>query len=448
MISDKYDPQQPIMPPEAGDIEAVERFFDASIEALLLERAVKVNEGNNGIVFRLNVEDISEAQREALRQKGIEFGTKDQAIKLLKVYIPGAGRREFELQKKAYDIVTKSEEKGVALVPCPLFQRELTIGEDTRSALEKFGLTTLIDRVEVLFMDFIPGEDIATIYLREALRRHPKARHLREEDIQNMKFDALHEEVARVLDYKLPGGKARADEEREFEREQVFVENSEKLYRFLERSGFMLHPTVKEQVDRSLILFHQNGLCFRDGHERNVMVVGDYSREATEPPEVFIIDFGGATNFTGSYQEAREALYVEEVGDGIKRYRSDEYLVNQLSRLSRSSNERLMEEVVAFGAEVHAGLKKLSRDKRWVKLYEIAKSHIESNPQKTLETALASSTNLPNDIERFIALVEKLLVDDLLTEEIVIAFIESRLTNDLSPFARNQLLKYNRYLKR
>ena len=46
-----------------------EMVFDATIEALLIEHSEKVNEGNNGIIFRLDAKTIPNELLEKLRKK-------------------------------------------------------------------------------------------------------------------------------------------------------------------------------------------------------------------------------------------------------------------------------------------------------------------------------------------------------------------------------------------
>jgi len=398
--------------------EELERLVDAELELLLVQHAKKVNEGNNGVIFHLNFEGIDENAISHLLQMGINPRT-PEAVKLLKIYTKGEGKLEYDMQRLAYEIVAKST-KPCVKVPTPILYRDLSLTSATKDALREKGVQASGNNAEVILMDFIPGEDLATILCKEALRRKETAPTFSEEDLAKMSFAQLHEEVAQFLGYSMPGGKARDDAEREFEREVVFAENAAKLYTFLQKNNFVLHPSIQERLQNTIQLLHDNNLCHRDTHERNVMIVGPYVADAKVPPEVYLVDFGSAKTFSGAYSQE---LYEGEIAEGKRRYRPDEYIINTTRLLTTSRETKEAEGSQQQRNEFNRWRARLEKRPAWQearqKIVEAAKKDLRS----ALKNAFSSYTATPDQVDYFLASIFCLLENDLVDEKTINSFL-------------------------
>jgi len=297
---------EPAAPIDAGqDAEDVESFFDGRLEYALLRHAKKINEGNNGVILRLNLNELPEDLKNDLAKMGIEG---ESVAKIIKVYNPGKGKKEFEHQTRAYEIASsKAGDPKYAQVPRPYLLRDLPIDEETQNKIANQSSGFRADkRIEVMVMDYIPGEDLSTQLFKEVIRRHPKTVHLRD-SVDDLNFAELNEEVVRALDFENPGGKARDEGERIHEQLKVRAKNSSKIFDFLLKDGAEIYPQVAEQIGNTIDLMHCDGFTIRDGHHRNFMIAGDMfvrpGAETQPPPRAYIIDFENAVEFPPGLSE-------------------------------------------------------------------------------------------------------------------------------------------------
>lgn len=348
MPPEARQPEQPPAPQErqpnserTEDREAVEKFIDASLEELCERYLTKFNEGNNGIVLKMRIEDIPSTLVDALREHDINLDA-DKIAKILKIYSAGRGKQEYDMQKKAYDIVEAQQDgRAYAKVPKPYFYRDFAVGDAAKDRLSRMTGKGFADRAEMFMMDFVPGDDVATILYKEVVKRHPKTVDLLN-DLNNVPFTELQDRVFQALDLRMPGGKGGNQAERDFEMNKVFNENAEKIHAYLEKKGFHVNPAIIEQIENTVDAFHKNGLAFRDGHHRNFMVVGDVSVPADgsrpeKPPQVFVIDYGSATEIAG---RKLEDVFAESDGDAVRRYPDDLAVARSLKRFTTPPAER------------------------------------------------------------------------------------------------------------
>ncbi|MBI4098765.1 MAG: hypothetical protein HY437_01885 [Candidatus Magasanikbacteria bacterium] len=307
----------PADPPddERTKTKEIERLLDVHIEELLDRVAFKINEGNNGVIFRVPVFEVPPALKDALRESGVDLET-DRVFKVLKVYAPGVARREFEMQQRAYLALEQARQGGeqVARIPKPFFARDISVAKTTAEKLRRSGSKIEGNKAGVIMMDFAEGEDLATLLYKEALRR----RGYEDSLIENMPLDEIMEQVASQLKFNRPGGKGRSEAEREFEKRKIEMENADKLFAFLANAGFKIDAALPTVVERTIRTLHAAGLLWRDGHERNIMIHGSLS--GSEAPTVHIIDFGGSRTFAG---KITPELYQDETPFGIHQSRDD-----------------------------------------------------------------------------------------------------------------------------
>ncbi len=437
----------------AENREAVEKFIDASLEELCERYLSKFNEGNNGIILKLKMDDIPEKLREDLKANGIELGD-EKVAKILKIYSGGKGRKEFEMQKKAHDLVeAQGDKEKFAKVPKPYFYRDFPVGPAAKERLK--GMTDKMqggDRVEMFMMDFVPGDDVATILYKEVAKRHEKTLDIAGH-VDEMPFTELQDRVFSAVDARIPGGKARNAAERDFEMRKVYGENAEKIDAFLEKNGFRIDMAVIEQIENTMNLFHKNGLAFRDGHHRNFMITGDHTADpeataAKTRPQVFIIDYGAATELEGrQLSEVFREVEGDEGKDAVVRNYPDDFAVSrQLRRFAAVPGERMSPEERQYIEEMQRRRKSLERNPR---LSQNFAATLDGAKAGKLDIAsvyreLVGRQALPSGdaVERFITTAHAIAEEAPGTKEEITRFINELLKGNLPLPSRNKLTRF------
>ncbi|HPV70383.1 MAG TPA: hypothetical protein PKY08_00540 [Candidatus Magasanikbacteria bacterium] len=348
--------------PQETEEDIERQIAESELELYILKHAKKVNEGSNGIILKINFSEGGELPnlKKYLEKKGAKIDS-EQALKILKIYSPGTGRQEFALQQQAYDILDQNQNSGLARVPKPLDFFDLQLKEETRDKIRLSGAEGVADRAEIIIMDYVPGADLATLLYRETIKRDERFVHLKN-FAEEMTFEDLQEQVSQVLFYQAKT-KTKDSAQRQIDEERVMDENAQILYDVLKKRGLVLHPTILSQIEKSMQLFHQNGLCFRDGHHRNFLVVGDHQASAETEPQVYVIDFGSATSFEGEFSDD---LYHE---NGID-YADDLALVRDLKPLTTRHEEVKQQEFRDFFNNVQRNLDRLKKHPDWQKFWQ------------------------------------------------------------------------------
>jgi sulfite reductase beta subunit-like hemoprotein len=405
------------------------------VEQLLLH-AEKVNEGNNGVIFRLKLEGLDNATRNLIAAELPDLLENEQAIKLLKIYRPGLAEREYNLQQQAYDIVTNSSQEKLARVPTPYGHYDLEVNDGTKNLVDKLGLEKLKDRVEVFFMEFVPGKDLATVLYEEIITRHPAA----QKNLIGSRFEDMQAEVIRVLNFSAPGGKGATQEERDFEMTKVMKENAEKIYDFLKKQNFVLHPDIAQQVENTIKEFRKNEFELRDCHERNIMIVGNHDAKQGESGQAYIIDYGEARTKKETDQLANEGV--------SQAYLPDSYILSIVQKLSTSQEAQDRKEFDTFIKEIirfRDGLK--DRDKKWQLINEQAQASAkEKGATAGLELAFNRSMVITEMTKYFLPLLQQLVESGSATKEESATFIASKLSSVSNAAEKNKLTKYYKYL--
>jgi serine/threonine protein kinase len=324
---EKVEMYRPLASKDQGDKMLMEMIIEAAVNEILEHKARKINEGQNGIIFRL--EGVAEEVSAKLASAGYSVSN-EQIAKVLKISKKGAGEHEYRMQQKALHIIESSvQDDSVSFAKVPTLHGycELPITEEVRKKLQVFGFDSSNKRADIIFMDYIDGPDLATALYREVVKRHPRTVHLKD-SVHELDFQELHKEVSSALGFTMPGGKARDANERIIEQYRIMQMNMERLVVFLNKSGFRLNPSIPKQISATIDLFHKNGLCLRDAHHRNFLVEGDIeagSDGEERPCKVYAIDFGSAVEFDGRYMED---VYIDNVSGS--RFPNDETIVAQL----------------------------------------------------------------------------------------------------------------------
>ncbi len=384
-------------------------------EAIL--RTDSVETGRDAIVVRIDARDVTASAKSILEEEGILLGDRESvAGKLLKFRSSGQGKKEFDVQTAAYQMIQGNE--TLAQVPAPLGLREQHINEKVRNFVNKRG-GNLGDTMELIEMDFIDGKDVATVMYEFVLAQ----KGFPEEMIEGMSFEEKNERVAGLLDFRIAQVRGGGDEGvRQFANLVVMNENGTKLMEFLRRTGFSLPPGFVEKVERTLQLFQEKGLYHNDMHERNVMI------DASGEP--YIIDFGRAVR-TGS-EVTTDDLAI------IRRWRE----------LSVSPEEEERRKKAAENSELAVIAQRLSHHPKWQqRLQGLKKAAIESDTA-VLDRELALVRGSDQDFDTFLACIKAFVHDpDQKVVDNARAYLDNLSNKALRPYEANKVKRIRQLLE-
>lgn len=285
--------------PETNIETKPEDKINAEYEHLLRDNS-PIDAGVEGFIYHLKVNEIDPSLRHLFRSSD-SAEENDGAVKVLKVFKPGQVQNEFEWQKRAYDIVQDATRKEsvdfikYAQVPKPIEHRVIKLSEETRSVLESQGAKLPSGEVEIMLMDYIDGNDLQEIFYRWIITHAPEDREYAKVDPDTANFETMHHAVSGILGFKYSLGEL-TDEE--------ILDRRKKVHSALKRTGFILSPSVVDQIRNTRQLLARNHVHHNDEHERNFMVSGE---------QVYMIDFSRASSSVPS----------EELGIQIDRQLAD-----------------------------------------------------------------------------------------------------------------------------
>ena len=390
-----------------------EALFDALLQEFIENHARKVNEGNNGVIFKVDFRGASDLVRKRLEQNGFPIED-EQAVKILKFGQTEDARNEFEMQERFYECLREARDKSkpMAKIPRPVACRSITVDGPLREKLMAEGIKFPGDKIDVMVMDLIKGEDMATIMYRSVIEHHPRTVHLRNQ-VQHLTFSELAFEVEQALGFTKAGGKGRTENERLQEQAKVDADNRKKVYAELRRTGFKLHPSIEPQMRNALEQIHRHGLIHRDAHHRNFMIEGETGPDAKQPPQVYIIDFGGAKTFEGEYSER---LFSESAGDDVELKFVEDFMVPNDIRTNfmQTEAERRAQEFEKEKKDIvllFERLKKNPAKKQWTMSLDA--------PGKEVNFALLFSQTPTPKVQAFIGLLDQALQKGILQPSMV-----------------------------
>lgn len=300
--------------------EEIKESLESVFVNAIIEKGDYVNEGNNGVIFKISLEGDGELEK-ALAEEGINT-EKDQAAKLLKVYDKGAGQRELKMQKKARKIVQeKSSGEPLARIPEPNLYQDVELSDEEKGAIEKKGDSPLMgNNAEILLMDYVDGKDLYTWLVEEVAKQ--RIDELSDEDIRKMPFEGkygLESEVHAEVGYKKPNKQSRGGHDPEHTKQQVFDDNATKLYKSLKKELLSVPDNLLAQIENTVDALHDSGYMHRDLHERNIMVDKNPFDDSVDSHQVFFVDFAEMSDFDGAeptpddYEnEEGNAKYVQD----------------------------------------------------------------------------------------------------------------------------------------
>ncbi len=427
-----------------------------------------INEGNNGIITRLDFNEISEELKNVLLKEQIE-GKEEIAFKLLKIYQPGKGKKEFEMQKKVNALLENSSEK-TAKVPTPLAFREVNIkylplikqlkkwnfqlpkfkiskevsekcsleegyydeaelNEEERQKLIELNVIFPEIKVEVLLMDYVAGKDLARILLEEVAKRHKDTEWFREE-MKDLSFTELFERVSVALGFFRPGGKHFDMGMKIFEEEMVKAENVNKIINFLKKTGYKFNQKWLDKINNTIKVLHNHNIYHRDLHERNIII--------TPEDEVFLIDFGETIK---TEEMSHQEIYENKM-EG-KKYVDDETIIKRYKPLITTSREDVERQREEYFNDLWLLEEQINNNKEWQNFLKEIESGNGDNQtlEIELEKAAISLVKNPSSDMRWDIKALGILKIAEKNKDLAKKFIELFLTNkNIPPFAYNKFI--------
>lgn len=170
--------------PEFKRNQERERTAEALIEEIL-ESSQFRDVGTEGIIYRLEKDNIPEGLIDFLESQEISLEG-DLASKVFKIYTKGQGENEFKALKRAYKYLEElPDTSNYALVPNPIFFKEIEISDSTKKSLGERGKEIVGNKVEVILMDYVKGDDLMTLLYGKSLQ------YIQEEDYDEKRAEEM-----------------------------------------------------------------------------------------------------------------------------------------------------------------------------------------------------------------------------------------------------------------
>ncbi len=302
VIQEFHNPEKEVL--HIHEIEIIRDLKFAFYEILLIA-SKKINEGEYGIIKTITPDFLFSQIGNYCQKNNIDtqeysehiqnlidafFGGIDphekQAVKLLKVYNEAIGNQEFQAQQKIQSLLESIPNKSeYAQVPTAymqsLFHNENHI---LKNQLEDEGLVSGED-VFFFTMDYIDGEDSYTYLLRKLLEAHNVDVYTDGEKDNFEKLKQKSEEIG-ILEWETPDYTQYSPEEAVMETRK---RNFQRLKNICKKHNISIPEHVRQKIENTLHLLHQNNIHHRDLHNRNVMFIFD---EDDNIDDVYLIDFG------------------------------------------------------------------------------------------------------------------------------------------------------------
>jgi len=279
--------------------------------------------GRDGIVLKIDISDFDEQTIKMMADSGIDISPRNgYALKMLKIYRPGYGEREYNIQKSAYEILKDLD--AVAKVPKPIVMRVQRLNEADKQYLKNHA-PFIEDDAELILMDYIEGVDLADYIYDFILSKNGYEEAIR----SNMSFEQKHSAVNDLLGFEKPGNATPGN----FGDIMAMRDNVRKLMNYLKKSGFHIDREVLEKIKNAIRILESNRIFHNDLHERNVMIDKD--------GQPYIIDFGRSVENKND-QESDDLAIVRRYEDLNKKQDNDyvKYWVELTNKVSESEKWR------------------------------------------------------------------------------------------------------------
>ncbi len=353
---------------ENKDLESPEKKnLEAFLIAALGKYANKIDEGSKGIILRV---DLTKFSDENLAKLGIVINRdKGSVFKILKIENSSLAQREYQMQKRATQILNTEESQNEGLAQIPDISRCIDIDLSHNSSiikkLNKNGVD--VDKnhsiINVIMMDYVPGITLTQYIFKKIIEK------IIEKDGNNgvvkneiMKWEG---DVNTMLSH------STAKNFCEF-LEKYFsinlgsdnshiIKNNEKLFlSYMEKNDVVLNKEIFDIFRKSVVKLNDNNIYNNDLHENNVILDLDDNENLKN---LYLIDFGEASDYRDSkmpddlsifsvyinFTNTKEQKNKEKLDISVKRF------LNNLERF-KSGNDLAVERVSYIKKLINLGL--------------------------------------------------------------------------------------------
>ncbi len=350
-----------------SDADRLNRDIVEAHVVAMLEHYKRINEGANSVIGLINFSELDERLIDYFFQGKEKPSNEKLAIKMLKVYTDAnLAKSEGELQIKARELLADNPIPGVDVPEVYFCDSVPVMSDDLKNHLIAEGIDLEDNKIGVVLMDFIEGEDMLTYLYKEALKKYQVVKpeenkkllsfspDLAEVDTQlehgaMTDFPKLQNRVSLALDLKL----ARNS----LDQPEVRQTNMEKLVKFFSDNDLVIDEAIIERLAQTISLFNKNGLYHRDLHERNVMLsFGDDNKTIDR---LSVIDFGLSALGTPGDDD----IYIE----GDKKFPNDNYLVWSYKAITKPKAELEKEQ---FFSKLNKNLNNIKNNKQLLPRYD------------------------------------------------------------------------------
>lgn len=331
---------------KSENLENLEPDLENYLKEEILNHATKINEGNAGVIGLIDLKEVPAPLASILQQADKPKIKTDSrfATKILKVYQFGAGRQEFAIQKRAYELINQKDSDKFVRIPKIYLYRQLNLKDDDgplKNKLETEGIDVSSQKCELMLMDFVPGDDFGTYLYKEVVKNATDHELFNDaellafrEEIRTGKISPDFAQLDEIVEILV--GLKYSDENADL-REQIKTEqeNYLRIVNFLQQKKFRLDGEKFNKIRTTLNYLHKNGIYHRDLHERNIMLT--YEPGSDRIADFYLVDFGEAIDTqTQSHEAYRDRDYI---------YRDDNFILNVCETLTKEPDELKREKV-------------------------------------------------------------------------------------------------------
>lgn len=401
--------------------------LDRNLEQLILS-CQRVGEGGKAVVLKLSILEVPKELQSALERIGVSPSDQnDKAVKLFKLHLPNKGAREYRMHMRAHEALQGVPTKDQALyakIPTLSSSQEITFDPIARKEFERrFDTLIPAEKTQLITMEYVEGEDLATVFYKWILEKEAV---YTPAQIDAMDFKKLYEEVAILLQLEsIPEENIHDPRALELGMWKTTANNTNKLYRYLQKNKFPLSSQIVAQVENTIRLCHQVHITHGDMFERNIMVEGGAQRLRGEKPnphdQAFVIDFG----------EAREGE-IEGVDDFS--------VIRRLKTLLMHSENETDPETHRISSELHSKAKLLKAKTKWNQMHAIISEGIQHNIDQGLTMAWNRTAGQGESyIDDFFIMMQTFIEDGSLAKEKLSKFADAKKQMATSPYQKNRI---------
>jgi serine/threonine protein kinase len=408
-------------------------ILEEEVGELLLSGEL-AGEGGRAVVIKISPDHVSQELRAAFSSLSAENDAENKAVKLFKLYLPNKSKNEYEIHTKVQDLIEDLPDEvrdEYARVPKLSTARDVSFTSDMRHKLEEhFSIPPLGERSTLIAMEYIDGEDLATIFYKWILEQNDPSsgnRALTAQQTDAMGFEQLYLKVSQKLDLEgLASGEIDAPQHVIDQADwKVSQRNTDKIYAYLRKNNFPMPSNVGNRVEKTLKLMHGEHMTHGDAYEKNIMITGGSKvlreKGTLEGEDTVLIDFGESRSY-----------FVDQVDDFN--------VIRRLKTLSLSREEEMKRAKDEEFAKIDEKGNLLRGSKKWMGLYEATKSASETDQEKALTMAWNSTIPFKEDgIEDFFIIAKALAEEGIMDRAAIQAFANSKQSELKTPYRKNLL---------